>query len=256
MSLAKTATALMLAALSQVLVPELSHAQEGLGKIRTIVVIYGENRSFDHMYGFFAGANGIANATNEQKTQIDHDGKPLSQLTIFGSDGKPDPRFERVPNGPFLINSSAMKMAPDKIAPSPIHAFFHNQEQINGGRNNMFAAMSTVGGWTMGYYDTSRLRLWQWAREFALADNFFMGAFGGSYLNHQYLICACAPLHKDAPEAMRAVLDDKGRLKKYPDSPSAKDGAVKTYVGGIGGQVTPDGYSVNTTQPPFQPSGI
>src|SRR5947209_15235293 len=143
-----------------------SAAQEGLAKIKSIVVIYGENRSFDHMYGFFPAANGIANATEAQKTQLDHDGKPLAQLTIFGGDGKPDPRFERVPNGPFLINSPTMKMAPDKIAPNPIHAFYHHQEQINGGRNNMFAAMSNVGGWTMGYYDTSRLRLWPWAKEF------------------------------------------------------------------------------------------
>src|SRR3954463_10746958 len=91
-------------------------AEEGLAKIKTIVVIYGENRSFDHMYGFFPGANGIANATEAQKTQLDHDGKPLPQLTIFAGDGKPDPRFERVANGPFLINSPSMKMAPDKIA--------------------------------------------------------------------------------------------------------------------------------------------
>jgi len=35
-----------------------SNGQEGLGKIRTIVVIYAENRSFDHLYGFFPGANG------------------------------------------------------------------------------------------------------------------------------------------------------------------------------------------------------
>jgi phospholipase C len=231
-------------------------AQEGLTKIKTIVVIYGENRSFDHMYGFFPGANGIANATAEQKTQLDHDGKPLGQLTTFGSDEKPDPRFARVANGPFLINSPTMKMAPDKIAPSPIHAFFHNQEQINGGRNNMFAAMSTVGGWTMGYYDTSRMRLWQWAREYTLADNFFMGAFGGSYLNHQWLVCACTPEHKNAPESMRARLDTNGTLEKKPESPSANNGAVQVYSSGIGGQVTPDGYSVNTSQPPYQPSGI
>src|SRR3954465_5815428 len=256
MSSVKIATALTLAALSPVLIPDLSPAQEGLAKIRTIVVIYGENRSFDHMYGFFPGANGIANATAEQKTQLDHDGKPLPQLTIFGADGKPDARFERVPNGPFLINSPAMKMAPDKIAPSPIHAFFHNQEQINGGRNNMFVAMTTVGGWTMGYYDTSRLRLWQWAREYTLADNFFMGAFGGSYLNHQWLICACTPEHKNAPEGMRARLDADGKLTKKPDSPSATEGAVQVFSDGIGGQVTPDGYSVNTSQPPYQPSGI
>ena len=54
--------------------------------------------------------------------------------------------------------------------------------------------MSTVGGWTMGHYDGSQqFKLWQWAKEYTLADRFFMGAFGGSYLNHQYLICACAP---------------------------------------------------------------
>src|SRR5882672_10693116 len=234
-----------------------SYGQDGLDRIKTIVVIYAENRSFDHMYGFFPGANGIANATAEQKTQLDHDGKPLAQLTTFGSDGKPDPRFPRVVNGPFLINSPTMKMAPDKIAPSPIHAFYHNREQINGGRNNMFAAMSTVGGWTMGYYDTSRLRLWQWAKEFTLADNFFMGAFGGSYLNHQWLICACTPEHKNAPDGMRARLDPDGKLTKKPESPpSALDGAVQVYSGGLGGQVTPDGYSVNTSQPPYQPSGI
>src|SRR5437660_8862839 len=111
-----------------------AQGDEALAKIKTIVIIYAENRSFDHLYGFFPGANGIANATEEQKIQLDHDGKARPQLTIFGGDGKPDPRFERVPNGPFLINSPTMKMAPDKIAPSPIHAFFHNQEQVNGGR--------------------------------------------------------------------------------------------------------------------------
>jgi acid phosphatase len=121
----------------------------------------------------------------------------------------------------------------------------------------MFAAMSTVGAWTMGYYDTSRMRLWQWASQYTLADNFFMGAFGGSYLNHQYLICACTPEHKNAPEEMRARLDPDGRLTKKPDSPpSALDGAVQVFSGGLGGQVTPDGYSVNTSQPPYQPSAI
>src|SRR6185295_4591093 len=147
-------------------------------------------------------------------------------------------------------------MAPDKIAPSPIHAFFHNREQINGGRNNMFAAMSNAGGWAMGYYDTSRMRLWQWAREYTLADNFFMGTFGGSYLNHLWLVCACTPRFENAPESMQARLDPDGRLTKKPDSPSARDGAVQVFSAGIGGQVMPDGFTVNTVQPPYQPSGI
>ncbi len=120
----------------------------------------------------------------------------------------------------------------------------------------MFAAMSNVGGWTMGNFDGSQLHLWQWAREYTLADNFFMGAFGGSFFNHQWLICACAPRFPEAPEAMHVHLDPDGKLTKKPGSPSAKDGAVELYSGGIGGQVTPDGFAVNTTQPPYQPSGV
>jgi hypothetical protein len=53
-----------------------------------------------------------------------------------------------------------------------------------------------------------------------------------------------------------AVLDADGRLTKKPGSPSANEGAVQVFSGGLGGQVTPDGLSVNTTQPPWQPSGV
>jgi acid phosphatase len=230
-----------------------------LDRIKTIVVIYAENRSFDHLYGFFPGANGIADATLEERTQLDHDGTPLPYLTIFGHGGKPDPRFPRLPNGPFRIDAPPVNIALDQLVPSPVHAFYHHQEQINGGRNNMFAAMSTVDGLTMGYFDGSQMRLWRWAREYTLADNFFMGAFGGSFLNHQWLVCACAPRFPEAPPAMRARLDPDGRLTKKPGSPSAKDGAVEVYsevaLGALG-QVTPDGYAVNTTQPPYQPSGV
>src|SRR5437763_15462373 len=67
MKLAQIMIAGSMAVLAQAVCLWPSAAQEGLAKIKTIVVIYGENRSFDHMYGFFPGANGIANATNEQK---------------------------------------------------------------------------------------------------------------------------------------------------------------------------------------------
>ncbi len=232
-----------------------SGGEAAVQRVQTVVVIFAENHSFDNLYGLYPGADGIASATAEQTTQLDHDGKPLKELIVFGHDGKPDARFPRMPNKPFRIDAPPMNRMIDEIVPSPIHVFFHNQEQINGGKNNMFAAMSQVGGWTMGYYDGSQFKLWQWAREYTLADRFFMGAFGGSYLNHQYLICACGPQHPNAPEAMRARLDANGKLTKRPDSPSANEGAVKVFSSG-GGQVAPDGLSVNTTQPPYQPSGI
>src|SRR5438477_3996641 len=223
-------------------------ADDALAPIKNIVVIYAENRSFDHLYGTFPGANGLADATQEQKTQLDHDGAPLPQLTIFGGDGKPDPRFPRMPNEPFRIDAAPINLRLDQVGPSPIHAFYHNQEQINGGRNNLFAAMSNIGGWSMGHFDGSSLKLWRWAQEYTLADNFFMGAFGGSFLNHQYLICACAPKFPEAPEPMHVRLDADGKLLKKPGSPSARDGAVEVYSSN-GGQVSPDGYAVNTPQP-------
>jgi acid phosphatase len=232
-----------------------SNAQEGLAKIKTIVVIYAENRSFDHLYGLFPGANGIANASAEQKRQLDHDGTVLPYLAIFGRDGKPDSRFPRMPNEPYRIDAAPINVALNKVELNPIHAFYHNQEQINGGKNNMFAAMSNVGGWTMGYLDGRSLRLWDWAKQYTLADNFFMGAFGGSFLNHFWLVCACTPRLSEAPESMRVHLDPDGKLTKSPNSPSAKDGAVQT-LSDTNGLVSPDGYAVNTTQPPYQPSGI
>src|SRR5713101_3515965 len=231
-------------------------ATEDLARIEHIVVIYAENRSFDHLYGLFAGVDGIASATPEQKTQVDHDGNPLPHLPPVYEGGRPSPEFPQgLPNGPFRIDAPPVNRRMDEVLPSPIHAFYHNREQINGGKNNMFVAMSNLGGWVMGHFDGSQLRMWQWAKEYTLADNFFMGAFGGSYLNHHWLICACTPRHEEPPDSMRARLDVNGKLDKKPESPSAKNGPVQVYSTG-GGQVSPDSCSVNTTQPPYQPSGI
>lgn len=223
-------------------------------RIENIVVIYAENHSFDNMYGMFPDANGVANATQEQKTQLDHDGKPLPYLPpVYNAQGKPDTRYpSKLPNGPFRIDAPPVNARFDQIVPSPIHRYWNNKEQINSGRNNLFVAMGSVGSWAMGYYDGSSMKVWQWAREYTLADNFFMGAFGGSFLNHQWLICACAPLFANAPDAIRAQLDEHGKLKNRPGSPkSVLDGPVQVFED----DVTPDGYAVNTMQPPYQPSG-
>ena len=235
--------------------PTGSVVPEQLARIKTVVVIYAENHSFDNLYGLFPGSNGVSRATPEQRTQLDHDGKPLQELVVFGHDGKPDPSFPRLPNQPFRIDAPPVNRPPTQMVPNPTHLFYNNQEQINGGKNNMFASMSAVGGWTMGHYDGSQFRLWQWAREYTLADNFFMGAFGGSYLNHQYLVCACAPRFDNSPPYMRVQLDANGKLQKRPGSPSANSGALQ-MVSRSGGQVTPDGFSINTTQPAYQPSGV
>ena len=49
----------------------------------------------------------------------------------------------------------------------------------------------------MGYYSAAAMNdtyLWKAAGAGVLFDNFFQGAFGGSFLNHMWLVCTCAPL--------------------------------------------------------------
>lgn len=225
----------------------------GLEQIEHIVVIYAENRSFDHLFGLFPGADGIANATPEQRTQLDYDGTPLPHLPPVYQHGHADPGFpDKLPNGPFRIDAPPVARAYDEVLPSPVHNFYQNIEQINGGRNNRFVAATSVGAWTMGHFDGSRLKLWQWARDYTLADKFFMAAYGGSFLNHQWLVCACTPRDEAAPAQTRARPGPDGRLLRKPGSPaSALDGPPALFDG----TVTPDGWVVNTSQPPYQPSG-
>ena len=228
-------------------------ARRRLDTIEHIVVIYAENRSFDNLYGLFPGANGIAKATPEQYTQVDHDGKPFQVLPPVWKGQERDPAFPTdLPNKPFQIDGPPINLPASAPTRDLVHRYYQNIEQINGGRNARFAALSDAGGLVMGYYDGSQLPLWKWAQEYVLADNFFMAAFGGSYLNHLWLVCACTPQDPTAPEPLRAQVDARGQLTRRPESPaSAMQGPPQLRDG----TWTPDGASVNTQQPPYQPSG-
>ncbi len=199
-----------------------------LAGIDHILVVYLENRSFDSLFGLFPGADGLANA-GAAAVQLDKEGKPYVTLPPVLDLGhkppKPDSRFPPdLPNRPFDIGMFAPL---DQKTSDLVHRFYTNQEQIDGGRNDRFVAWSDAGALTFGHYNTSPTVQWKLAQDYTLADGFFQAAFGGSFLNHFWLVCACTPVFPDAPEALRASLDDKGRV--------IKDGAV-----------TPDGFAVNT----------
>jgi acid phosphatase len=142
-----------------------------------------------------------------------------------------------------------------------VHAFYNNQLQINGGRNDGFVAWGDSGALVMGHYGdvSANLRLYQIAREFTLCDNFFMGAFGGSYLNHQYLIAAQPSFYPDADKSVakgRIAITEDGnptsiRLKLRADSPaSAMDGQPQF----VPNTLSPDFWAVNTIMPPYAPT--
>jgi len=238
-----------------------------LRQINTIVVIYAENRSFDNLYGLFPGANGIvkqangepANSTNFK--QVDRDGvTPLIKLpAVWNATGAPDAAklifIKELPNAPFRIDAPPVGLLPDKATPDLVHRFYTNQMQINNGKNNMFAAWSDAGGLTMGYYDGSVMQMWKLAQKYTMADNFFMGAFGGSFLNHFWLISAHTPIYHNAPGNLKSKVEESGiRLTQGETSPASAITGKALYVADQA--LTPDGYAVNTLQPPYQPSGI
>jgi acid phosphatase len=141
--------------------------------------------------------------------------------------------------------------------------FYQNQMQINGGKNDKFVAWADSGGLTMGYYPQSQysLRLWDVAKEFVLCDNFFQGAFGGSFLNHQYLISARAPFYPDAAASVAktqiATVESDDpldlRLKPLEKSPASAMTGAPQFGPSL---LTPDGFAVNTMAPPYWPTWL
>jgi acid phosphatase len=228
-----------------------------LAKIQHVVVIYGENRSFDNLYGLFAGADGIAQAPAEARTQRDRDGSVMPVLPPVwnGSGPEFDTRFgNKLANGPFRIDLAPGRIPLSLPTRDLVHRYYQNIEQIDSGRNDRFAALSDAGALTMGHYDGSELAMWQLAREFTLADHFFMGTFGGSFMNHLWLACGCTGRYSDAPDALKSRLDAQGHLARKAGSPASALAGPVQYE--LDGALTPDGYAVNTVQPPYQPSGI
>src|SRR5262245_15652467 len=176
---------------------------KALKRIDHIVVIYQENWSFDSLFPFFPGADGIANAVDGSGNllfrQVDKTGIPIVTLPLVkGPNGAPDPRFPanlppRPYNSvPFLIQD-ASPGAPAGLSGDMIHRFYPEQQQIDGGRNDKFVSWSDNGGLTLSYIDAMKLPTGQLAQQFVLCDRFFMAAFGGSFLNHQFLVSAAAP---------------------------------------------------------------
>ena len=208
--------------------PARSSPSPGIERIGHVVVIYLENRSFDGLYGHFPGANGLAEAA-AAAPQLDKAGNPYAALPRPVDNSKSpaaaDARFPAdLSNRPFDIATYA---PPDQPIGNPVHRFYQEQLQIAGGKMNGFVAWTDVGGLVMGTYDARELPLGRLAAQYTLADNFFHSAFGGSFLNHMWLACACTPVWAEAPKTRIAQLEPDGRL--------AKDG-----------DVTPDGFVVNT----------
>jgi len=197
-----------------------------INDVKHVVVIYMENHSFDNLYGEFAGANGLYNATSANMIQTDSNDNVYAHLpAVIGS-----PNASAFPTNLANKYFNIDQYVPSgQETPDVLHRYYQEQMQINGGKMDKFAVYnSNSKGLSQGYYQTSLLPLLPFAQKYVLCDNFFHSAFGGSFLNHMWLIAAASPVFPGAPSSIVATLDANG----HPITD---------------GQVTPDGYVVNTS---------
>jgi phospholipase C len=266
-----------------------------LKNVKHIVVIYEENHSFDNLYGGWEGVNGLSKADAAHTTQVDQAGAAytcLRQLDVnlvaVGSSCSDSHGFQSAfPNTYFTIDTYIKPT--DATCPPPlqafsfangmpkgtgrpggctrdiVHKFYQEQYQLNGGKQNRYMVGSDAAGTVMGVYDTKSLPIYTWLHSarhpnYVIADNFFQAAFGGSFLNHQFLIAAQAPVDANAPAAQHSLVDaagfPNGGYPLYARDPNA------TYRDSDFTTVCPapvnlacGNYAVNTMQPANEPFG-
>jgi acid phosphatase len=270
------------------------HHGKGMRGIQRIVVIYEENHSFDNLYGRWEGVNGLRRADPAHTTQVNQAGAPYTclkqndvnlatpPLPATCHDATVTPPFDSAfPNSPFRIDDY---IAPTDTTCPPlgdfskpngwlkgtglpggctrdlVHRFYQEQYQLNGGRQNRYVTGSDAIGLTMGYYDTRALPIYRYLHErghpdYAIADAFFQAAFGGSFLNHQWLIAAATPTFPGATPDQHSVLDANGMPTSYPlytATGTVRDTALTQACPAANGLACGD-FAVNTIQPPYQP---
>lgn len=105
-------------------------AQPGdITRINHVVVLYLENRSFDNLYGEFAGAEGLSAAT--RYTQMDSAGVAYSVLPQAANGGLP----ATLPNSPFAIE---WYIPAGTVTRDLVHRYYQEQQQIDGGMTTQF----------------------------------------------------------------------------------------------------------------------
>ncbi len=154
-----------------------------------------------------------------------------------------------------------------------VHRFYQEIYQLNGGAQNRYVLGSDAVGLAMGHYDTKALPIYRYlhgagAPHYVIADHFFQSAFGGSFLNHQWLVAAASPVFANAdksggPDDLHSVVDLNGFPMPYPlYTPELPNGIAKAVDGVLTAKCDQPGlpkgllcgdYAINTMQPTYQP---
>jgi len=147
--------------------------------IKHVVILMQENRSFDHMFGTFPGADGVTVGVDDGQR------RPLTHLTA-----------QRIPDVP--------------------HCWICATVDYNHGKMDGFNQdpISDKYAYTQ-LYRSDEPNYWAWAKHYTLADHFFSAERGPSYANHLYAISGQSAGAHDNPSRHKVL----GSLTWGCDSP-------------------------------------
>jgi phospholipase C len=191
-------TALAIAVSSAVMMMTLSGCNDSSGNtdaaaalatttpIKHVVVIFGENVSFDHYFATYPNATNPAGETAFTALA----GTP-SVNGLSGSLLNNNPNFTNTANGTGAANP--FRLDPSQAATADMgHNYKPEQQAFNDGLMDLFplytgyagsggsGAFNTTG-LVMGYYDGNTVTgLWNYAQRYAMSDNSFSTTFGPS----------------------------------------------------------------------------
>ncbi len=253
-----------------------------------------------------ANVNGLANADVAHTTQVRQDNATpyncLYQLDVnltspplaasCTDNAGTLPITSDFANAPFAIDNFIPPVAttcptPNQFASNGIpngqglpggctrdifHRYYSEQYQIDNGKQDRYVTGSDASGLAMGHYNTLQLPIYSYlhsagAPHYVVADNFFQGAFGGSFLNHQWLVSAAAPVFANAVNDggstdLHSIADANGMptaTPLYTPVGPVKDSQLTVSCNppknrpGTPPNITCGDNAVNTTQPTYLP---
>lgn len=169
--------------------------------IKHVVIIFGENVSFDHYFGTYPQASNLPGETafraaantpvaNNLKTPLDvnHGFAPLGAMDLLGNNSN----LTNTSNGTNASNPIRLSPAQASTADQG-HNYKPEQQASNGGNMDLFplftgsALLPAPGSppsgqkLVMGYYDGNTVTaLWNYAQQYAMNDNSWSTQFGPS----------------------------------------------------------------------------
>jgi phospholipase C len=167
--------------------------------IKRVVYLMLENRSFDHVFGSFPGADGA---------------------TVGDLHGKEEP----------------LRPAPEWLPGDLPHDHPAALENLDGGAMDNFVLPAYHELGTLFAYsqltEADVPSYWRWAREFVLCDNFFSSVLGPSYPNHLFFVAGQSGGTYDTPERARYVSFPNGGQYKSWGCDTPRDVLVRVAGGG------------------------